>query len=121
MGVIIILFAIMFLLINKISSIEIRKTVILRVIFALLIQFLFLILYRLELFNLGRVVYFSDAEVYWNHTLSYLSGDFYYAYNDVYIWVSYIVQRTSPFVWVGWINIYNILILNISEIGRAHV
>lgn len=104
----------MFYIINKVPLKIIRRDILMKIFFALFVQSVILIIYRLELMDLGRVVYYSDAEVYWKHTLSYLSGNIYYAYNDIYIWISYFIQKTSPFLWVGWNNIYNILIVNIS-------
>jgi hypothetical protein len=114
MLIILILFASSFVIIHQIESKELRKIVIQRYLYGLLFQSFFLILYRLELSNMGRQVYFSDAEVYWEHTLSYISGYFFSAYNDVYIWLSYFIQITSPNIWVGWNNIFNILLLNLT-------
>lgn len=119
--VIVLVILLLFSTILGISDAKLRKYVVLRLVIALLIQLLFFILYRLELYSIGREVYYSDAEIYWKHTLSYLSGNIYYAYNDAYIWICYIIQKTSPFIWVGWNNIYNILIVDLSIILCANI
>ncbi|GFR35997.1 hypothetical protein [Thermobrachium celere] len=107
--------------INKISDTKIRKIVTKKLLISIMFQLFLLIIYRLELKYLGRVVYYSDAEDYWRHTLEYLSGNYYSAYNEVYIWICYFIQKSSPFVWVGWNNIYNILITNLSIIMCSYI
>ena len=81
---------------------------------AFLVQAFILIVYRLELASIGRNVYYSDAEVYWNATLSLLYGNPVRTWNMGYVYYCYIIQITSPFIWVGFINISNILLIDIT-------
>ncbi len=82
------------------------------IFFAFIIQFFILIIYRLELSYIGREVYYSDAEMYWNATLDLLDGRVMFAYNMGYIYYSYLIQLTSPFIWAGFINISNLLLID---------
>lgn len=102
------------LLINRIKDKRMSKKIKLILYIGYAFQFVFFIFYRMELFSLGREVYYSDAEVYWLDTLTYLEGNRNYVFNASYIWTCVLLQKTSPFIWVGWNNIYNILIMDLS-------
>lgn len=88
---------------------------------AFCIQVFILTIYRLELRALGREVYYSDAEVYWNATVALLQGWDVTTWNMGYVYYSYLIQITSPFVWVGFINISNILLIDITSLIFAYV
>lgn len=87
-----------------------------------IIQIIIFLLYRAELYSLGREVYYSDAENYWNYTI-FLMDNFKENYTWIntevggqtfYIIFSYIIQKTSLFRSVIWNNISNILLINNS-------
>ena len=80
-----------------------------------LTQFFILILYRVELEGFwGRDVYWSDAEYYWNALLSMLEGQKVEVYNILYVFYSYLLQVTSPFVSPLWNNLSNIFLVDLS-------
>lgn len=81
---------------------------------ALVIQSIVLLLYRVELNSLGRVVYYSDAEVYWNQTLALLQGYKLSNVQEGYVQFCSLIQKTSPFYSVIWNNISNLLLLDLS-------
>lgn len=85
-------------------------------IWGLSFQVLLLFIYRFNLYWLGRNVYFSDAETYWSITKTLLSGGTVDAYNKTYFITCYFIQKLSPFIWVGWNNIFNILCVDLSII-----
>lgn len=83
------------------------------VIFAL--QLIILIIYRLELnFIWNRSVYWSDAEYYWLNTLDMLYYHKLDGYNILYTFYSYLIQITSPIISPFWINLSNILLIDLS-------
>ncbi|HPJ82109.1 MAG TPA: hypothetical protein PL103_07830 [Saccharofermentans sp.] len=81
----------------------------------LILQFLILLLYRVELQSLGRVVYWSDAEYYWYLTTRFLEGSLSRTpYNFGYVIYSATVLKSSFFVSPTLLNISNLLLLNLS-------
>lgn len=82
-------------------------------IFGFCFQLLLLFIYRFNLYWLGREVYFSDAEAYWESTKILLSGGVTDAYNRTYYITCYWIQKLSPFIWVGWNNLFNILCVDL--------
>lgn len=82
--------------------------------FGLIFQLIMFILYRVGLLLVGRDVYYSDAEYYWEATKAVLKGEKSLAYNRLYYMLCAIVQLTSPFKWVGWNNLFNILCVDLS-------
>ncbi|MGN9119672.1 hypothetical protein [Turicibacter bilis] len=114
------IFAIAYL-IRQISNQALKKQVMNIFLIASFFQIIFLILYRIELYQLDRVVYYSDAEVYWEETLNYLNGNITDAYNASYIWTCWLLQKTSPFISVIWNNMYNILVMDLSILISALV
>lgn len=80
-----------------------------------LTQFTLLSIYRFELkYFWGREVYWSDAEYYWDATLKLLKQGSVTAHNIVYVYYSWLLQKTSPFVSVIWNNVSNLLLVNLS-------
>ncbi|KUK22617.1 MAG: hypothetical protein XD57_1286 [Thermotoga petrophila] len=83
--------------------------------FSFLVQTLILISYILELREKwGRIVYWSDAEYYWNATLEMLNGVVPSVYNIGYVFYSWLLQLTSPIVTPIWNNVSNLILLNLS-------
>lgn len=78
----------------------------------LLIELFLLIIYRYDLVNIGRIVYYSDAETYWRNTLEIINYGTSSGYNSLYYICCAFLQLTSPFLWVGWNNIFNITCIN---------
>ncbi|MDD4375347.1 MAG: hypothetical protein PHR25_01015 [Clostridia bacterium] len=91
-----------------------KSKVIKILILGFIFQTVLLIIYRLELNSLGRIVYYSDANDYWNATLDIMNGNSTVQYNKVYYISCAIIQKCSPFIWVGWNNIFNILCVNLT-------
>lgn len=85
---------------------------------AFFIQIVIFALYRNELSILGREVYYSDAEKYWRETISILNGTSISTYGSQvgYIVWCVLIQKTSVFIWAGWNNISNILLLDIAAL-----
>lgn len=90
-------------------------------VLALGVQFLLVTIYRLELWTLGREVYYSDAEIYWNTTLALLKGADVTTWNMGYVYYCYLIQKTSPFVWAGFINLSNVLLIDLTGLSLAYV
>lgn len=85
-------------------------------IIGLSIQVITLVLYRINLDYIGRDVYFSDSEVYWNNTLQLLRGQKLTGYGTQvgYAYFCALIELLSPFYSVLWLNISNVLIVDIS-------
>lgn len=115
MLIIIILNFIVFYLIKKYNLFNTKKS---RVILysSVLIEIVLFVVYRINLAQLGREVYFSDAETYWKNTLEILTTGHSDGYNNLYYRLCALIQKTSPFLWVGWNNLFNITCLNLSFI-----
>ena len=88
---------------------------------ALFIQAVILVIYRLEMSSLGLEVYYSDSMVYWNATLGLLRGERVTTWNMGYVYYSYLIQLTSPIVWAGFINISNIMLVNLTILTLASI
>lgn len=99
-----------FFLCKQINRKKINKIVLLSFLF----QVVLLLIYRIELNELGRSVYYSDAEGYWNDTILLLNGGNLIGSQVGYAYFCSIIQRMSPFVDVIWNNISNILLVDIS-------
>lgn len=84
---------------------DIRKIFIIALFFQLILFFI----YQFDLAMVGRDVYYSDAEYYWEATKTILNGGQSLSYNRLYYTFCAIIQLLSPFVWVGWNNLFNIL------------
>ena len=84
-----------------------------------LVEILLFVIYRVSLYYMGREVYFSDAETYWKNTLEILYTGSSTGYNGLYYYICAIVQKASPFIWVGWNNLFNITCLNLSFVMIA--
>lgn len=97
------------------------KNVYIYLFIALFIQLTILFFYRVELREMGRVVYFSDAEVYWEQTLLYMSNGKILTGQDGYVKYCSIIQITSPFYSVVWNNISNLFLLDISILMIANM
>lgn len=82
-------------------------------IVGLCFQLLLFFIYRFNLYWLGREVYFSDAQTYWEATKTLLAGGMTDAYNKTYYMICYYIQKVSPFIWVGWNNLFNILCIDL--------
>ena len=91
-----------------------NKDLIKYIIIGIGIEIILLIIYRLNLNLIGREVYFSDAETYWNKTLELIKYGKTSGYNSLYYEMCFLIQKTSPFIWVGWNNIFNISCINMS-------
>lgn len=85
-------------------------------ILGLCFQMLLLFIYRFNLYWIGREVYFSDAETYWEATKTLLAGGPTDAYNRTYYMMCYYIQVFSPFVWVGWNNLFNIFCIDLCVV-----
>lgn len=105
---------IFYFLYKNIDNKEVRKKVIIVFAVAVLFQAILLLIYRLDLKSLNRDVYYSDAGNYWQATLDVLNGKGSNAYNEVYYITCSVIQKLSPFVWVGWNNIFNLLCVDLS-------
>lgn len=83
---------------------------------AFFLQTIILISYRIELDAIGREVYYSDAEVYWNHTKLLLDGQRIIGYGTQvgYAYFCWLIQLLSPFRSVVWNNVSNIMLINLS-------
>ena len=115
MIIIVIMMIWIFLSINRnIENKTDKNKVLVCMIGAMIIQSIWLILYRTNLSYIGREVYFSDAEAYWNATKKLLLGETIIEYNRLYIYICYFIQKTSPLIWVGWNNIFNILCIDLT-------
>lgn len=68
-------------------------------IIGLSIQVITLVLYRINLDYIGRDVYFSDSEVYWNNTLQLLRGQKLTGYGTQvgYAYFCALIELLSPF------------------------
>lgn len=109
MIILIIMLIIMFqILKNNISKEDINKIKKIFIV-SLFFQLLLFLLYEFNLAMVGRDVYFSDAEYYWEATKLILSGGYSESYNRAYYTFCALLQVLSPFVWVGWNNLFNIL------------
>ena len=113
MAIIICLYILMFCMLKKHLN-KLNKTTKILIIGGLIFELLLLLIYRIDLFNLGRAVYYSDAETYWQHTLELINKGHTSGYNSLYYYMCYFIQKTSPFIWVGWNNIFNITCINFS-------
>src|SRR5690554_8234724 len=82
----------------------------------LTLQIALLLIYRIELFQLGREVYYSDATTYWEATKAMLNGYDFHAWNLGYVYYSVIIQKTTPFVSVFWVNLSNLLLFDLSVV-----
>ena len=78
----------------------------------LLIEIVLLIIYRYDLINMGRIVYYSDAQTYWYNTLEIINYGTSGGYNSLYYICCAFLQLTSPFLWVGWNNLFNLTCIN---------
>ena len=78
----------------------------------LLIEVVLLIIYRCDLINMGRIVYYSDAQTYWYNTLEIINYGTSGGYNSLYYICCAFLQLTSPFLWVGWNNLFNLTCIN---------
>lgn len=115
MIIIIIMISLIFFLINKnIKDITVRNKILIYMTIAVILQLIWFVLYRINLGYIGREVYYSDAEVYWDATKTLLLGNPIVAYNKTYIYMCYLIQKMSLFSWVGWNNIFNILCIDLS-------
>ena len=83
-------------------------------LFAFLVQSVILLIYRLELSHLGREVYYSDAEIYWQNTQLLLDGGSLLGSQTGYAYFCALLQWTSPVQSVLWNNISNILLVDLS-------
>lgn len=113
MLIIMLLNIIMILMLKKYTN-KINKKTIYIIIGGIIVQIILLVIYRLDLFYLNRVVYYSDAETYWNHTLELINTGTTVGYNSLYYYTGFLLQKTSPFIWAGWNNIFNITCINFS-------
>lgn len=89
---------------------KLKKIFIIGVVFELIL----LLFYRLDLLSLNRNVYYSDAETYWKNTLELINYGQSDGYNALYYKICYYLQISSPFIWVGWNNLFNITCINFS-------
>ena len=89
---------------------KLKKIFIIGVVFELIL----LLFYRLDLLSLNRNVYYSDAETYWKNTLELINYGQSDGYNALYYKICYYLQIFSPFIWVGWNNLFNITCINFS-------
>lgn len=88
-------------------------------LFSFLTQLLILVTYSVELRIIwGRTVYWSDAEYYWQATIEMLKGLKPEVYNFGYVFYSWLIQKTSPFVTPLWNNISNVLLIDLSFFYR---
>lgn len=83
-------------------------------LYGLIFQLILFIIYRINLYCIGREVYFSDAETYWNNTLEIMKYGKSLGYNSLYYIMDFFVQLLSPFIWVGWNNLFNIACIDLS-------
>ena len=90
-------------------------------LFAIFEQTIILLVYRINLNTINRVVYYSDAEVYWDNTLTLLNGGHLIGSQTGYAYYCMLLQLVSPFVSVIWNNISNICLLDCSVLLLAHV
>lgn len=118
MGIIVIELILMLILNRKLEKKGIKLHS--RLIFAALIQVIILFIYRFNLDMIGREVYYSDAEVYWNETLRLLDGGKLVGNQVGYSYFSALVQYFSPIKSVIWNNISNVLLLDLSVILAAY-
>lgn len=102
---------------NKINQNKLKKIF----FWGLIVEIIIFIVYRLELSFLDRVVYYSDAETYWNNTLEILNNGTSAGYNSLYYYMCALLQLTSPFLWVGWNNIFNITCINIIILLASNI
>ncbi|OED33126.1 hypothetical protein BHE17_11955 [Planococcus maritimus] len=91
------------------------------VIILLVFQLGWLTLYRIELYSIGRDVYYSDASAYWNATKSFLLGYDFHSWNMGYVYYSAAIQKFSFFVSVLWNNISNLLLLFLSIVIFSYI
>ena len=112
MLIIISMYVIMYILLknNIKNNKKIKKTI----FYGLIIEIFLFIIYRLNLYFLGREVYYSDAATYWQKTLELIKYGKTSGYNSLYYEMCFLIQKTSPFVWCGWNNIFNITCINMS-------
>ena len=82
--------------------------------FALSLQFCILAIYRVELLLNDRIVYYSDAEVYWENTLTLLEGKSLSGIQTGYAWYCFVIQITSPVRMVVLNNVSNLLLVDIT-------
>lgn len=115
MIILLLMIGIIFFIISKnITDKDLKKRVFKYVIIGLIFQSLLFVLYRMNLQYIGREVYFSDSEMYWEATKAVMRGEDTDAYNKTYIYMCVAIQKTSIFTWVGWNNIFNILCIDLS-------
>lgn len=91
-----------------------KRKIYIFVAMGIIVELVLFIVYRLNLKLVGRNVYYSDAEVYWINTLEILKTQHSYGYNPLYYYSCALAQITSPFLWVGWNNLFNIACINLS-------
>lgn len=106
--------AIFYIISKNIGDKSLKKKLFKYFIIGLIFQSLLFTLYRMNLQYIGREVYYSDAEVYWEATKDVLNGNETNEYNRAYIYMCAIIQKTSLFTWAGWNNIFNILCVDLS-------
>lgn len=106
--------AIFFIISKNITDKDLKKKIIKYLTIGLIFQLLLFVLYRMNLQHIGREVYFSDSEVYWEETKNVMNGMSSDAYNRTYIYICAIIQKTSIFTWAGWNNIFNILCVDLA-------
>ena len=112
MIVIFVEFIVLFFLNKKVKSKGLNYSKLL--FFALALQFLLLFVYRVELLLNDRIVYYSDAEVYWENTLTLLEGKPLIGTQTGYAWYCFMIQITSPIKLVILNNISNMLLVDIT-------
>jgi len=95
---------------NKKYNFSIYKSIIIFLAF----QLVALMIYRLELNALDLEVYYSDSAVYWDTTKKLLEGYKYTTWNMGYVYYCYFIQKLSLFISPIFINISNLLLINLS-------
>lgn len=114
MLIILIMLYMLYRILNKNIQLIDKKKIYKIFVFGLGFQLVMFILYRIGLLSVGREVYYSDAEYYWEATKVILNGENSLAYNRLYYTLCAIVQLASPFSWVGWNNLFNILCVDLA-------
>jgi hypothetical protein len=113
LGMLIILLEVLFLSFLIKNQHKVHNGVML--LFSFLTQLLILVAYSVELRIIwGRTVYWSDAEYYWQATIEMLKGLKPEVHNFGYVFYSWLIQKTSPFVTPLWNNISNVLLIDLS-------
>lgn len=119
MLILIILNIMLFIMYNKITSnfsLLYKKKLNKIFMIGFVLELILLVCYRLDLLSLNRTVYYSDAETYWKNTLELINFGKSDGYNALYYKLCYYIQMCSPFIWVGWNNLFNITCVNFSVV-----